>query len=875
MLADRFLETYATESLKVMARRRGLPEAGAGTKAELIEFLSPRLFSREANRHLVQSLPLRQQRLLGALKARGCRGSTVALTAAVEGDPGEIRADLQELLELGLLLYPAEGRPLKYRLGECERVWMDRTAADALDPSEVSGALPKLLVRPPEQVQEGHLGLLLADLLLFILEIERRPFHPEPDARDRNTSAWEGLARRLLVRADEEATPPPGLSGRLRFLYLLLDETDLLKVKKGHLAPGEGAAPFFHAPRSRQARTLFEAFKRLQSWNEFRRIPEIVPCPLPDRETRGHRPSPGRVARARARVLAALRRFDPERWYAFSSLRREIKATHPQFLIRRGEALTAGHRYRGLGERGRGGTAHSLDLTADWDRVEGRFIARVLLEPLYWFGAVNLGFDEEPDGERTRLDAFQITREGAYLLGMSNALPRRRAGARPLVIQPDFDVLCLSPDPDTSLLYDLSRFADFTGGDRVVRFALTREGASRGFHDGWNTERIARRLEGQTGGAIPQNVRVSLQAWEQAYRRFRIVRGVTLVEDPDGQFSRQPGPFPGDIGATEVSRGIWRIPRDAGPGLARALRAAGTPVRRFDYEARPGHGLVLGPGLRITRSERSEDWVTDALLARCAVPVRDEPGAWLVHQQAVLAARDAGLGASDLLEMLEARSPAASPEIRVALRAWAAEVGEVAVAQVPLFVCRDPELLRRILATPSLAACLAERLGADVFAVARGRTAAFRDLLRDLGVRVVSGTPERRVAPADPAAGNRRPAAGSRPRSVSRAALRRDPSGEPGHDGRPSTRLIWHREQDAPERTPSAAALHRLLRRAIEERRSVRMVYRADGLSAGPREVFPLRLDGLGLLAYCHRRSTQRTYRVDRITFLEILPARR
>ncbi|MFQ5718394.1 MAG: WYL domain-containing protein [Acidobacteriota bacterium] len=875
MLADRFLETYATESLKVMARRRGLRDAGSASKAVLIDYLSPRLFSREANRRLVEALPPGQRRLLAALKARGGRSNTLALSAAVASDAAQARSDLNELLELGLLLYPAEGGPLKYRLGECERVWMDRSAAAAVDPAAATGATPKLLAHPPARIRDEQLGLLLADLLLLLVGMERGRFEPPPAtaARPDESGPWIDLAPRLLIAPDiDDASngphrPAAGATGRPRLLYLLAEEAGLLKVKNGRLTAGEAATRFFHQPRSTQAATLFRIFTRLQTWNEFTRIEEIVSRPLPDRIGKTHAPSPGRVARARARVLTALRRFDPERWYAFSALRREIKASHPQFLIRRGGAATAGHQYLGLGERGRGQTTRGLDLTADWDRVEGRFIARVLLEPLLWFGAVSLGFDETPEDEPSHLDAFRITREGAYLLGVSDALPGRRPAGRELVVQPDFDLLCLSPDPDTCLLHDLSRFAEFTGGDRVVRFTLTRPAAMRGFHDGWDVARITTRLDDAAAVPMPQNVAATMASWEEAYHRFRIVRRVTLVEDRSGTLTMDAGVLTGVSGARRLQPDLWRVPAGSGRRLARRLRDENRTVRCIDYATAPGHGLILGPMLRITRNERGTDWITEGLLRRCATPLGEDGTTWVLDRDVVAATCRDGLDASELLAMLEARSATVSPEIRVALAAWGQTGAEVSVGQVQLFVCRDADLLGRILDTPSLAQCLGEALGAGVFAVARGQVTRLRERLQAIGLRF---TPGLRLPAENRPAGDE--SAGTANRHPSRV-LRKGRRIEPG-TGASTAPGAWSRPSDRLEGRDTSVSLHDLLRRAIVDRRAVRMIYRANGLVPGPREVFPLRLSGQDLVAYCRQRSVQRTYRLDRIISLEVLPGR-
>ncbi|MFQ5768268.1 MAG: hypothetical protein ACE5ID_09840, partial [Acidobacteriota bacterium] len=654
MTEDQFLERYTTESLKVMARRRGMPQATNASKAALISFLTPRLFSHEANQRLVQALPQRQRRILSVLKTRGNEADTVALAASVEGDTREIASDIRRLVELGLLLYPREEHSRLYRLGECGRVWMDRTAAEAVEPLAVSGPSPKLLADPPAQVREANLGLMLADLFVFLQHLERHPYQPGKSAAE-DVNEWSDLAAAMLVPTP--VPPGPGLAGgdRLLFLYGLLEEADLLKVKGGRLRPAESAARFFHLEPADQARQVLSAWLHLAEWNEFDRITELIPRSAPDRRQESDRPGSGRVMQARKRVLATLKRFEPGRWYAFSALLREIKKTHPGFLIPRRSAATSGGQYLGFGERGRGDTSRALDLTTDWDRVEGRFVARVLMESLHWLGAVSLGFDDTAEDHGSHLDAFRLTNAGALLLGLSRLLPHPPDDGG-LLVQPDFTMMVLSSFPDTGLLHDLSRFSEYTGGDRVIRFTLNRPAAQRGFRNGWTTVKILERLESAAGQPVLGSLASRLEDWERSFNRFRIVRQVTLLEDTDGLLAQAlaGSDLAGGLGEP-LAPGLFRPDATALPRLFRRLKKEKVPVLRFDH-AQVGHGLRLGPGLKIRQHPRGADWITTALLERVAIRQEDDQAVWKLDKKKVQAALKEGLPARHLREQMEERS---------------------------------------------------------------------------------------------------------------------------------------------------------------------------------------------------------------------------
>jgi hypothetical protein len=852
MPPNTFLDGYATESLKTMARRRGWRDAGGAGKAALIAFLEPRLFSREANEQLIRSLPERQKQLLAALKARGCEAAIVTLTATVDGDAEEVTTDIRDLVELGLMLYPArEASGRKYRLGECPRVWMDAAAAHAVKPAATQGDRPRLLATAPEDVSQACPGLLLADLVIVLNALERKRV-PPPEPGRVPGRPWRDLAGLLLLPSeppDEDA----GIAPRLAFIYALLETMGLVRVRSGRLVADPQAAGLFHGDRGELHRVIFDAWKRTHGWDEFKNIPEILPRPVPDEALGVHTPSTGRVSRARGKVLTALKRFSPGRWYAFSSLAREMKTQDPDFLIRRdGEDGQRGSTYRGFGQRGRGDTALPLDLTGDWDKVEGRFLARLLLEPLHWLGLVDLGLDLTSHGKTTQLDAFSLTPVAAFLLGATDTYPDSPHEAVPLLVQPDFTILCLSPEPDPGLLHDLAGFADYTGGDRVARFALSRESVQRGLHADMAAEDMKGILSRATGGSLPQNVTASLLEWQTSHHRFRLVQGVTLVEDPHGLVPRSSTATQVLDGlGTEIAPGLYRPLRADAASVRALLRPARIRMRHLDYAAGPARVLSFADDDVITCSPRGDDWLTRGLLESVAGPVPHEHGQWRIEPSKVRATVESGKTTREIIQALAARSAGVSARWRLKLTVWSRPTPTVAVAKAALFTCSDGQLRELILAVPELAAEIGEQIADDTFVVHPGRMTALRRSLRSFGLALRGEGSIRVATPASPSPARR------------------------GDDDSSTLPFRWSRQEAAAGAAAGTAQLRFLLLRAVQARRKVRIQVRQNGkTSLRKREMAPLALDGSSLTARCERRGGQETIPLGQIQTVELLPAR-
>jgi hypothetical protein len=217
---------------------------------------------------------------------------------------------------------------------------------------------------------------------------------------------------------------------------------------------------------------------------------------------------------ARKRLVKQLLELPVNKWISVEGFLRQIHITEP-FLIWDQEELVKRYGLRAL----QGFRNH-------WFEIEGRIIADMLRTMLNWLGAVDIGKDKQK-----RFVAFRITEEGRSLLDpeypwqeQSGTLPR------PLLVQPNFEVLVLHPD--SRVLWTLLRLSKLVRHDRVSAYVINKESILRAVESGLSPETITRFLHDNTGKDLPQNVAQSVSDWARLIK-YTGVHRVTLIEVED------------------------------------------------------------------------------------------------------------------------------------------------------------------------------------------------------------------------------------------------------------------------------------------------------------------------------------------------------
>jgi hypothetical protein len=155
------------------------------------------------------------------------------------------------------------------------------------------------------------------------------------------------------------------------------------------------------------------------------------------------------------------------------------------------------------------GLAHSL---SQWQR-----------ERLYLLGLVDLGFCGDT------VSTLRLTPLGARALGQAVSAEDVVGNERPLIVNPDFEILLFLDKGDTyDLITRLDRFAERVSSDSVYRYKVTEPSIEKAVAEGVDVAEILRVLSESARGAIPQNVVYSIKEWAGRVR-FVTARKVTIL----------------------------------------------------------------------------------------------------------------------------------------------------------------------------------------------------------------------------------------------------------------------------------------------------------------------------------------------------------
>lgn len=203
-------------------------------------------------------------------------------------------------------------------------------------------------------------------------------------------------------------------------------------------------------------------------------------------------------------------------WYTLEALLQHIKERNPMLLRTTNDY--------------HGSTAYIRRMVlANWEHSDSQVIAGILASSLYELGMVTLGYQAGGDEEQNNIYAFQLTNLAAVVLGANPMAeePPAEPLQRPLLVQPNFELLLLHPDFPT--LYQLLPFVKVEQIEMVSRLTLTQESVRRGVEAGWGVERSLHILRTVSQKDLPQNVLYTMQDWAKFYKDATVSQ-VLLLE---------------------------------------------------------------------------------------------------------------------------------------------------------------------------------------------------------------------------------------------------------------------------------------------------------------------------------------------------------
>ncbi len=208
----------------------------------------------------------------------------------------------------------------------------------------------------------------------------------------------------------------------------------------------------------------------------------------------------------------------------------------------------------GLEEEGvRAAYRNRFQQAFDPPREEPQDLAEALVDwtigRLYLLGVVEVGFaGQEPAAVRLtdqgrRLlsgepEAEDVPGSNGGMGGNGKGEPGNGAPARPLVVNPDFEILLLPEGDVNEVAHALDGFARRVRSDEVTRYRLEREEVERAVVRGMSAEEILAFLESRSRSPVPQNVAYSIREWGGRVRFARQRDAVLLEVDREDALDR-------------------------------------------------------------------------------------------------------------------------------------------------------------------------------------------------------------------------------------------------------------------------------------------------------------------------------------------------
>ena len=881
------LDLYAGPSLAMMLKARGAYQKQT-TKRDVIDAMVKVIGDDESTRAAFDQLRAEQKVLLRLLREQG--GNSTIHALKVEAGAlgiGNFDNHLHELMRQALVLFNtpgnvrheiwrvADGRYSNWNLDAQYGIAGTPTALELADDS-IELPAPKHALEAYKEEPYSIAEQAATPLLHVVWSIVRWA-----GEREITLTKTTGTLRKADLKAlDNQLKEQADLKG---FALALAFEIGLLKQKREKISTAPDAPAFFARPAREQVETLFGAWLKLENWSEFFRIPEIETESqvVPRKQTQhwGYGstdiPTNEALPAARAYLVGILKRAGREtlgQWQSLASLRNLIKTENPEFLIPRENqsnyfaSLRNDGAYTGFWPVGENRWKSLFQRGVDWDNVEGRFVRQLLCEPLSWLGIVAIARDKTNE-----VVAFRLSPSGAHLLGLTTELPAETAETadeKPLVIQPNFEILAYTEPHHLQTLYQLERFATRERAERVAHYKLDRESVYRGLQDGLSATQMREFLEKYSRSGVPQNITYSLNDWESLWESQTIRPSATIIEsDNEAEMDAFMASLPADA-ATRLSP-LWAVIEPRYLEAARTFLAT-KGARAFDYSIETEQAFSTNANLEIVAPKGNLDLWLRSKLEQFAdeLPATKTAARFQITRESVARAAKTGVKAESVLKFLQTSgTPPVPANVALTLHGWGGEIKPVALGSMQVLVAA-PEVVEQMASIKELKSLL--WLGSEgVVLVKPGDVAALKAQLKKRGI-AFDGKAETHLKtpkPAPPEAQPRRVKPAHRGVEIGRAS-RNKKTLVPAHPDETEVELQSGLDETETEN---------LLQIALDESRCVVIEYQSKARLA-LRKINPIEIFGDGghiyVGAYDHWRKAGRVFRVDRILRIAVLDER-
>jgi hypothetical protein len=519
-----------------------------------------------------------------------------------------------------------------------------------------------------------------------------------------------GLGKRDLRRLaqavgfDEESE-----LDRVNALYTMLVALNLVSGDGMQIVAVDNSAStlFWNATPARQMHDLARAYVRLdvQLPDAAKRV--ILPGFL---DGYGHRD----VSEVREEIYSAVTQMMPHGWVDFSFFVNYVNSGRPGVILLGDDTLLYlgdNLRWYGLNYRG--------DVEISVAKAETSLVHAALME-LADIGFVDLGYATESNSTEA-VESYPVALRVASVVRTQQE--DRAAGDGisnqrwQVILQPDFQLLAMGPVP-LRVLSNLQQVAVHEKlGESVIAYRVTRESAYQAFRRGETVDSMMGYLEEATQQPAPQNVRRSIEEWNQQYERIVLRRHVRLVQVDSAERldhlldDEKVRPLLHRLGECVA----WVHPTDA----------ARVEARLAELQLLVAHSKNSDEDL-----SDSLRWHDDELTARAPLPslyvtgtlsrvAESRNGRWHVTAETVGNAASMGLGPVDIVDLLQRMTGAPLPaEWEKRIKAWGKHYGDGQISQVRLLRLNRSGALKELRSNDAeLRRWLRPLPGSDILAV--------------------------------------------------------------------------------------------------------------------------------------------------------------
>lgn len=301
-----------------------------------------------------------------------------------------------------------------------------------------------------------------------------------------------------------------------------------------------------------------------------------------------------------------------------------------------------------------------------------------------------------------------------------------------LMVQPNAEILAYRQGLTPGLVASLTRFAAWKGIGPACTLELTPEQTYRGLESGLTLPMIVQTLNRHGQRPVPPGVADLLQRWASKRERITAFTSAVLVEFQT----------PAELDAA-VARGVVALRLTDRIGMTADGREPSLSNLRLmgnrDYESKPQKCLALADdGVTLTVDAPQADLLLEAELKQFAEPLPIEQNGVQRFRLTPVSLRKAFEGGRTLTELDSWFTERSGAPLSAAGRLLLLGSQLPAPQAVRLLVVKLPtvEIADGVVQWPGTRGLVAERLGPLVVSVAEDQLAAFRDALREIGVRV-------------------------------------------------------------------------------------------------------------------------------------------